>query len=216
MERVRDVFLIGGGRDPDGVAASHRPFVEAAAGGPIAVLAEEDPDRWIAALRSAGATEVRVTADPNDLGPCAGVYVAGGHTPTCAARCVPGDWLPAAVAYAGFSAGAQIAAELALVGGWRVTWEGRALPVCPEVAGEDLDEVTLRPGLGLVPFVVDVHAAQWGTTTRLLHALPAGRTGLAIDEHTTVHVRDGELAGVHGLGLARRIRSRGPGTAEIT
>lgn len=32
----------------------------------------------------------------------------------------------------------------------------------------------MRPGLGLVPFAVDVHASQHGTPTRLMHAIDAG------------------------------------------
>ena len=41
--------------------------------------------------------------------------------------------------------------------------------------GEDLDDVVPRPGLGLVGFAVDVHAAQWGTVGRLVHAVCAYR-----------------------------------------
>jgi cyanophycinase len=103
-----------------------------------------------------------------EVGDAAAVYVAGGLTPAYQQRCVPGDWLPPAVAYAGFSAGAAIAARRALVGGWRVERDGRRIPVCPEDASEDLDLVERRDSLALVPFTVDVHAAQWGTTTRLL------------------------------------------------
>jgi cyanophycinase len=200
---VQRVFLIGGGRDPAGVRASHAPFVAAAGDGPIAVVALEDPQRWEAALRSAGAADVRVHGiPPTRLDGVAGVYVAGGHTPTYAERCVPGDWLPEGVPYAGFSAGAAIAAERAVVGGWRVG----GIPVCPEDAGEDLDEVAVRPGLGLVPFSVDVHAAQWGTALRLLHAPARAREAWAIDEHTALEARDGRPVAVHGDGHAHRLR----------
>lgn len=75
------------------------------------------------------------------------------------------------IPYAGFSAGAALAARDAVVGGWRAD----GVAVCPEDAGEDLDEVAVRPGLGLVPFAVDVHAAQWGTLPRLAAAVAAGR-----------------------------------------
>ena len=61
--------------------------------------------------------------------------------------------------YLGFSAGAMIAPERAIIGGYRV----RGVEVCPEEASEGLGEVELREGLGLVPFAVDVHAAQAGT-----------------------------------------------------
>jgi cyanophycinase len=198
---MQAVFLIGGGRDPDGIAASHAPFVAATGGGPIAVIALEDPARWEAALRSAGATDVVVHDTPPPRLEAAGVYVAGGHTPTYADVCVPGDWLPRDIPYAGFSAGAAIAAERAIVGGWRVD----GVPVCPEEAGEDLDEVTVRPGLGLVPFSVDVHAAQWGTALRALHAPARAREVWAIDEHTALEVRDGRPVAVHGHGRAHRL-----------
>jgi len=212
---VRDVFLIGGGRDPEGVRACHAPFVAAANGGPIAVIAQDDRERWETALREAGAREVRHT-QPQGVGDAAAVYVAGGLTPAYQEHCVPGDWLPAAVAYGGFSAGAAIAARRALVGGWRVERGGRRIPVCPEDASEDLDLVERRDGLALVPFTIDVHAAQWGTTTRLLHALEPGETGWAIDEHTALHARGHEIVAVHGFGMARRVHAREDGTAEIT
>ena len=111
--------------------------------------------------------------------------------------------------YAGCSAGAAIAAGLALVGGWRF----EALPVCDEDAGEDLDELEVRPGLGLVPFAVDVHATQWGTLTRLAHAVAGGlvASGVAVDEHTCVEVRGDELT-LHGLGSAYRL---GLGTLHV-
>ena len=38
--------------------------------------------------------------------------------------------------------------------------------VCPEDCSEGLEEVEIRDGLGLVPFAVDVHAAQAGTLGR--------------------------------------------------
>ncbi|HEY2638127.1 MAG TPA: hypothetical protein VGI54_12095, partial [Solirubrobacteraceae bacterium] len=58
------VFLIGGGREPAGVAASHRSFVEAVAGGEILVLVLDegevtDVERWTGGLETAGATAVR-------------------------------------------------------------------------------------------------------------------------------------------------------------
>jgi cyanophycinase len=86
--------------------------------------------------------------------------------------------------YAGFSAGSAVAAEQAIVGGYRLA--GRV--VCPEDAGEDLDPVTVVPGLGLTPFAVDVPAAQWGTLGRLQATVAAGLVpaGVAIDEDTAL------------------------------
>ena len=98
--------------------------------------------------------------------------------------------------YAGFSAGAAIAPERALVGGYLL----RGVEVASEDAGEELDELEVRDGLGLVPFAVDVHAAQWGTVSRLVAAVDAGliAEGVAIDEHTALIV-SGDTA-VHGSG----------------
>ncbi len=72
--------------------------------------------------------------------------------------------------YAGFSAGAAIAATTAIVGGWLVD----GVPVCPEESNEDLGPVTVVEGLGLVEGAVDVHAAQWGNLSRLVAAVESG------------------------------------------
>jgi cyanophycinase len=159
------VFLIGGGRDDDQVRASHSPFVAACGGGPIVAFALEAPERWEGALRLAGAGEVRCLLEPpsaDDLDGAAGVFVGGGSTPdyqeALAAWRAPAD-LP----FAGFSAGAAVAAAHAIVGGWRLGER----EVCAEEAGEDLDQLAVRDGLGLVPFAVDVHATPVG------HADPA-------------------------------------------
>jgi hypothetical protein len=58
-------FLIGGGREPKQVLPTHRPFVAACGGGPIACLVADegdgvDAERWTAQLD--GAVEVRVVA----------------------------------------------------------------------------------------------------------------------------------------------------------
>ena len=214
------VFLIGGGRDPDGVAASHAPFLSAC-DGPVALFAldddELDLDRWRGQLAGADVRPVPVSAErpatAADLDGAGGVYVAGGWTPGYQAALCSHDFATALRAsglpYAGYSAGAAIASGLALVGGWRF----ESVPVCDEDAGEDLDELEVRPGLGLVAFAVDVHATQWGTLTRLAHAVAGGLVpnGVAIDEHTCVEVRDGELTR-HGLGSAYRV---GLGTLHV-
>ena len=155
------VFLIGGGREEAQVRASHAPFVDACAGGPIVAFALEDRDRWEGALALAGARDVRCLLEPpsaDDLDGAAGVFVGGGSTPGYQ-EALEGWRAPADLPFAGFSAGAAVAAARAIVGGWRLG--GR--DVCAEEAGEDLDELAVRDGLGLVPFAVDVHATQWGT-----------------------------------------------------
>jgi cyanophycinase len=231
-------FLIGGGRGED-TATAHRPFVRAVAergAGPVLVYLladpEADPARWSATLAAAGcagSTVITVSTDrpprPADLDGAAGVYVAGGLTPAYRDVFVDRgrDWLAAVRAgglpYAGFSAGAAVAATAALVGGWRATHNGREIAVCDADVAEDLDGLAVRPGLGLVPFLVDVHAAQWGTLNRLVHAVldAAGPgEGWAIDEHTALETDGGVPVAVHGLGAATHARRVGGSTAEVT
>lgn len=201
------VFLIGGGRDDAQVRASHAPFVAACEGGPIVAFALEDPGRWEDALRLAGASDVCCLLEPPSaeaLAGAAGVFVGGGATPGYQ-EALAGWRAPAELPFAGFSAGAAVAGARAIVGGWRLG--GR--DVCAEEAGEELEELAVRDGLGLVPFAVDVHATQWGTLTRLVHAVGAGlvETGWAIDEGTVLVVDDGTVR-VEGLGSAYRVALR--------
>jgi cyanophycinase len=213
---VAPVFLIGGGRDAAAIRASHAGFVRACGGGPIAAVildegADTDRDRWSGALALAGASEVHELVvsgarrpRPGDLDGAAGVFVAGGWTPGYHEALVGSGtgWLPRDVPYAGYSAGAAIAARRAILGGWRL--DGTA--VCAPEAAEDLDELAVAPGLGLVRFAVDVHATQWGTLTRLVHAVAAGLVdeGWAVDEGTALVV-DGAEPSVAGLGAAYRV-----------
>ena len=118
-----------------------------------------------------------------------GLLVGGGLTPAyhralqpyaAELRSAVTDGLP----YAGFSAGAAIAASRALLGGWRLG----STAVTHEDNAEDLDQVTVVDGLGLVDVTVEVHAAQWGTLSRLVAAVADGAAprGVAIDEDTVV------------------------------
>ena len=158
---------------------------------------------------------------PSDLADAGAVLVCGGHTPAYqdVLTGTDGDWLAVLaerrLPYAGFSAGAAIAATDALVGGWRIATPAGELAVCDEDAGQGLELVSVRPGLGLVPFAVDVHATQWGTVTRMLHAVACGAIaeGWAIDEDTLVTVA-GDAVSVAGRGTAYRIR-RGVGDAQV-
>ena len=200
------VFLIGGGRDDDAaLRAAHAPFVAACGGGPILCVCEEDPARWTGNLELAGAEDVTpslLDAGRPDLTGFAGLYVAGGLTPAYREKL---EGLEVGVPYCGFSAGAAIAADRALVGGWKIGDR----QVCDEDFGEELEQVEPLPGLGLVPFAVDVHATQWGTVSRALHAVERGlyEEAVAVDEHCCVEVRGGEIAAVHGRGVAYRIRA---------
>jgi cyanophycinase len=229
-------FLIGGGRDPQEVHAAFAPFVHATAGGDIVafILDEgEDTDvpRWESALRSvpgAGAVRSVVVSRRrpparDDVLTATGIFVAGGWTPEYEQALVTaagGAWLEAAreagAVYGGFSAGAAVAAREALVGGWKDVIDGRDYPVCPEEAGEDLATLELRRGLGVVDAVIDVHAAQWGTLGRLVHAvrLADGGVGYAIDENTTLELED-EAVAVHGAGLVHRVRAEPDGSVRV-
>ncbi|MER6410652.1 Type 1 glutamine amidotransferase-like domain-containing protein [Streptomyces humidus] len=226
------VFLVGGGWDESVAGVVHGPFLRAAAarsaGGAgavpriLCVLVDEGDgtgqfDRYDVALRRAGAcTPVPLLlpvgkrfdggALAEDLADVDGVIVCGGLTPAYqeAFAAGAGEALAArGLPYAGFSAGAVVAAQDAVVGGWLVD----GVPVCPPDAAEDLEEVEVRPGLGLVPFGVDVHAAQWGTSGRLAAVVAGGRLahGVAVDEDTLVEVADGR-ARVAGLGRAHSLR----------
>jgi cyanophycinase len=222
-------FLIGGGRDEAAVLAAHRPFV-AALDGPVVCLAlDEGPEtqtaRWEDNLRAAGVADVRtVVISPSrppvagDFEGAAGVYVGGGLSPGYQeVLAADSGWLRPDLVYAGFSAGAAVAARRALVGGWRAVVGGTEVTVCDEDAGEDLDPVTVRQGLGAVDVLVDVHAAQWGTLGRLCHAVLAeGVEGWAIDEGTTLECRDGRPVAVHGVGAAARAVPGSPGAVSLS
>ena len=231
-------FLIGGGWDPDAAPAVYGPFVRTVAPGAAIrclVLAGEGADaygeRFAEALSLAGADPASVavqlvsTERPprrEELEGVGGVLVCGGLTPGYQeVLCGVGrPWFEAVrsrnLPYAGFSAGAALAARRALVGGWRISAGDAQVAVCDEEASEDLDLVEVRDGLGLVPFSVDVHATQWGTVPRLLHAVAQGLTdeGWAIDEDTMVEVAEG-TATVHGTGSVYRMR-RAEGEVRVT
>lgn len=135
-----------------------------------------------------------------------GLLVGGGPTPEYHAS-LAGVYpairaaVVAGMPYLGFSAGAEIAPRRAIVGGWRVG--GRA--VAPEDTGEDLEEVTVVDGIGLVAFAVEVHTAQWGTLGRAVGAVEAGlvATVMAVDEDTVLVAGEGLRA--HGEGVVRRV-----------
>ncbi len=166
------------------------------------------------AIRAGGAVEIVTTTTTAGtpfatavLSDIDALVVAGGRTPEYIETTAPlvdqirllvADGLP----YLGYSAGAAIAADRALVGGWRIG----GVPVCPEESAEGLDEVEIVEGLGLVDLTVDVHAVQSGTLARLIAATEAGfvPAGLAIDEDTALVVGDGALD-VLGTGSVWRV-----------
>jgi cyanophycinase len=214
------IFLIGGGGDPSAGASLYADVLGAApATTPrvaCVVLDEGDGEqyfeRYAAALRSAGdchpvpiLVPLGSTFDPASLTGADALLVCGGPGPAYAAALQPArdairGWLEdGSRPYVGFSAGAVIAAERAIVGGWRLD----GVPVCPEDAGEDLDEIEVIDGLGLVPSTVDVHCAQWGTLPRLVSVVQHGivESGIALDENTMLTLDGGHVT-VSGLGHA--------------
>jgi cyanophycinase len=224
------IHLVGGGWAPDEPGLYDLFVAEAAVRGRavgrdvprvgvLVVVADDSPsEEWRtgfpALIASGGRCEVVTTVveagdvfDTRVLSDVDGLVVGGGLTPAYLEAVAPlvdqvrllvSDGLP----YVGFSAGAAIAADRALLGGWLIG----DVPVCPQDAAEDLDEVELGEGLGLVDLAVDVHAAQWGTLTRLVAATEAGmvRGGVAIDEHTALVVGEGALT-VLGRGSVWRV-----------
>jgi cyanophycinase len=143
-----------------------------------------------------------------------GLLVGGGLTSHYHRVLLPyADAVRAAVAgglpYAGFSAGAMIAPQRALLGGWRLG----STAVTHEDNAEDLDQITVVDGLGLVSSAVDVHTSQWGTLSRLVAVVAAGEvtSGIAVDENTVVILDpgtdgptpDGGTGGVEVLGTGQ-------------
>jgi cyanophycinase len=221
------VHLVGGGW-PDNSGDLYEGFLEeSAARGEAAgrtvprigllLVRDDAPARAVefeALLMSVAACDVVATAiaegelfTPDALSDIDGLLIGGGLTPAYfdavspivdEIRLLVGDGLP----YLGFSAGAAIAADTAIIGGWQID----GIPVCSEDVGEDFDDVTVVEGLGLIDLAVDVHAAQWGTLTRLIAATEAGLVdgGIAIDEFTALIIGDDALD-VVGRGSVWRV-----------
>jgi cyanophycinase len=229
------IHLVGGGWSPDDTELYDLFVAEAAVRGAavgrgvpriavLIVVADDSPSAEFRDGYAGGRCEALTTIvaagdefDTRVLSDVDGLLVAGGLTPAYLDAVAPlidqvrllvADGLP----YLGFSAGAMIAADRAVLGGWLIG----DVPVCPEDAAEDLDEVTLADGLGLVDLAIDVHAAQWGTLTRLIAATEAGlvRGGVAIDENTALVVGEGALA-VLGTGSVWRVEPQLDDDGEI-
>ncbi|GAA1432511.1 hypothetical protein GCM10009616_22130 [Microlunatus lacustris] len=230
--------LVGGGRDLALHPAVHGPFrAEAAARAAgrsaaapqIGVVVVHEPDSdgradldWFSsALAATGDVRCRPLAVPEGgrLGPEAlsgldGLLVAGGLTPAYAAALSPAAAAVRALVaggapYLGFSAGAAVAAREALVGGFRLA----GAVVTAEDNAEECDELTVVDGLGLVGPSVDVHAAQWGTLTRLVAAVDAGlvTSGVAVDEGTVLVLDADGRARVAGAGQVWWVERAGDG-----
>ncbi|ACL41214.1 conserved hypothetical protein [Pseudarthrobacter chlorophenolicus A6] len=158
-------------------------------------------------------------ADPAAFAGVDGVVVGGGLTPAYwkginGAGHAIRDMVAGGVPYLGFSAGAMVAPEQALIGGYRIN----GIEVCGEECSEGLADLDFRQGLGLAPFAVDVHAAQAGTLSRAVGAVAAGLVdhAVAIDEGTAIILAavDAREYTVIGAGTCWDVRGRagrGPG-----
>lgn len=129
-----------------------------------------------------------------------GLFVCGGSTPDyyqslCSEQTWVGYLDDAQIPYGGTSAGAAVAAHTAIVGGWQVQRGQLHRPMLFQGASEGLDELTVKSGLGFVPFAVEVHASQWGTLLRLMHAVDVGivAAGWALDEDTMLEINPGGM-----------------------
>jgi cyanophycinase len=241
-DHMHSLFLLGGGGRPDSLVDTYGRFLEAATtpeGCRIAmVIAEvggsfdEDFQAYADLFLAAGAAStmlngVRVSPtaplrkEHLALLQPTGVFVCGGVTPTYReSLCVDRAWLiylsERDIVFGGVSAGAAIASEQAIVGGWRAERDRQARQILFQGASEGRDLLDVRPGLGLVPFAVDVHASQWGTLTRLIHAVELGlvRQGLAIDEDTMLHVQTGQST-VYGNGHVYAVTAGADGNITV-
>ncbi|OKJ71023.1 hypothetical protein [Streptomyces sp. CB02460] len=219
------VHLIGGGWDEAAAPLVYGPFLtEAGAEATVGCLLVHEGDgpeqftRYATALRrvAPGVRPVPLLVpeggvfDPGELAGLDGLLVGGGLTPAYQAALAPVREAVARIVaerglpYAGFSAGAVVAARRALVGG-RLD---RGVPVCPDDAAEDLEEIEVRDGLGLVPYTVDVHTSAWGTLGRPAAAVARGdaECAVALDENTLLTVAPDGRAVVAGTGRARLVR----------
>ncbi|HSK70227.1 MAG TPA: Type 1 glutamine amidotransferase-like domain-containing protein [Pyrinomonadaceae bacterium] len=228
------VFLIGGGWRSETFPQTYGRFLKAASENKqrrIAVIVAEEPDsnaweqfsRFFKAFESIGLNSADafclIVSAENPLSKeklaeikPTGVFVCGGLTPAYHdALCREKSWLDYLfenkIPYCGFSAGASVAAEKAIIGGWQREINSQVIAITNENAGEDLDLLAVRNGLGLVPFAVDVHASQWGTLSRLIHTIDAGfcEKGWAIDENTMLEISRNGVE-IFGAGNAYRVK----------
>lgn len=223
------VHLIGGGRDQERGAAVLAPFIaeatDAAAPGipTIALLLvleaddETSVDRFRSLLIAAGAPVVRVEAivegerfAASAVADVHGIFVGGGLTPayhdaimgiasevrSAVARRVP---------YAGFSAGAAVAASDALVGGYLLN----GVVVSPEDAAEELDELEVRGGSAWCRGVWRCMPPSGGRCRGWLRRCREVSPSVAWRSTSTAHASSGRTARTPCSAPGRRGRSSG-------
>lgn len=233
MNTGMKAYLIGGGWRAETFGSTYGRFVEAARSDAVRKIiqiivleVEEDEAEMVGRYREPFLTLAVKSEEINtivvtkkrplnmeeivSLNPT-GIFVCGGLTPLyqeclCTDEEIKEFIVSRKIPYGGFSAGSAIFSAKALVGGWRIVRGEKSLPIVDEEVSENLDNVEIRKGLGLVPFSIDVHCGQWGTITRLIHAVNTGLTdvGIGIDEDTMIEI-DGEDATVRGSGQVYKI-----------
>ncbi len=145
------------------------------------------------------------TAWPDDAATLAGLVVGGGSASGCLSSLLPhrsdiARLVRSGSPYLGFSAGARIASEKAILGG--VRHRGRV--VAPEIAGDGLAELTIGQGLGLISVTVEAHTDAWCVIGVPIAAVETGlaHSAVAIDEATALAV-DPVTGRCRVLGLGR-------------
>ncbi len=244
MENTQNqIFLHGGGDSPAARSIAFGRFVQAFmthAHGPLLIVAA-DPDMdearatadYYRALFAGLAVPINwlvpllVSADAPLTGEQvakfdpSGIFVCGGRTPYVhQALCSDLSWVEykeqKAIPYGGTSAGAVIASSRAILGGWQIDGELEPRPIVWQGASEGLDTLTVRPGAGLVPFSVEIHAGETGSLTRLIHAVAGGQIneGWAIGEDTLLAVHPTRIH-IYGRGYAYRVVRAADGRATV-
>ncbi|MFI2765434.1 hypothetical protein ACH5A3_42560 [Streptomyces echinatus] len=226
-------YLIGGGWPPDPLDHLYAAFATEVADRPgeLVYLLQKgvNPKGWRRYFLRLGLPPARqVTVGPGkavrpeDIGVAAGMFVCGGDNPLYQgalaehAHEVRRHLAEHDIPYAGFSAGAAVAGADAVIGGAvRGRPDGSTVPVAPSERDEGLPVLAVLPGLGLVPFGVDIHATQWGTLTRLIHSVATGlvEEGWGLDAHAGIRVNADGRTDVFGPGNVYRVLASGPARA---
>jgi cyanophycinase len=240
---MTSLFLIGGGWDPEGFQSTFGRFIKAATINNIRrvllIIAYENEDEKIETQKKYyDAFNILGVLD-NEIVPVfmsegeylsesliravepTGIFVCGGLTPLYY-QCICKDtkWLDYLIShdipYGGFSAGSAIIAEKAIVGGWKILINEKEVPILDSDLAEDIEFLDVRNGLGLTSFSIDVHGSQWGTLSRLIHAIDQNivETGWAVDEGTMLQIENENLK-VYGLGQAYYVRKISNGKLQI-
>lgn len=238
---MNKLFLIGGGWDPDGMKKTFGLFASEVINikDYKLLLVLEDNDeyeetkiKYLSVLSDFSLSAEKITvfkvntnviltyANIKAIDPTA-IFVGGGLTPLYQeCLCRNKEWvnfiIENNIPYCGFSAGSAIAANTAIVGGWKIKISNTDIAILDEDLAEDLEYLDIRNGLGLIDFSIDVHGSQWGTLTRLLHAVDQNKIldGLVIDENTMIILEDSKLY-VSGMGQVYYVRKNHLGIIQV-